>query len=228
MTQRIEVNGKRYYRHPETGRLAPSVSQIVWDVTADSLTKWGARMAANFVLDHINDRVSKTTLRDAAILQPEAAMKTAADIGTLTHELAWSQNRPTDLPKEVESALISWDWFLQESGAILIAEEQEVLGFLDDNDTIGYGGTYDAIIQMPDSRRVLIDIKTSRQIHNAYALQLSAYHHLVKDQVDETWVVHINKFYPRYDIYEVDTKIGFELFAAAHRIYTRMNGSLWR
>ena len=230
---RVEINGRRHYINPLLGgRPSPSVSTIIWRTASENLQDWAVRQAVKFVQKNEGAKITKGVMLDLALKAPGAERNRAADIGTTVHNLLWEDRERWYLEeeKEIVTALSSWGYFLEQSGARRISDEVELVGLVDEDDTLGYGGTYDAIIEMPDGMRVLIDAKTSRQIHPPAALQLAAYWHLLEkqeEQIDEAWIVHLNKYYTDFSIKEVNRERAWRAFHAAHTLYGSLNENLW-
>lgn len=229
MTLREEVAGRRYYRNEKLGgRLSPSVSTIIWRTASEDMVPWAANQAARAAVKSYRIHPRVGTAVQAGKAAPDFARNEAAHVGTRVHELAWEPELWADEDhKEIVTALNSWAFFLAESGAVRVSDEVEMAGVIDEHDRIGYGGTYDAVIQLPDDRRVLIDLKTSRLIHPPTALQLAAYEHLLEEPADEAWVVHLNKFYLDFGIQKVNLPRAWDAFKAAHRLYGLLTDDLW-
>ena len=228
-TRRVEVDGRRFYRNELLGdKLSPSVSTILSRTAWEDFSKLSARQAVTFALNHISEPGGKQAHINRALEEPRHLLNGAAHVGSVVHDLLW---QPKIMRREhgsdVINALESWDLFLEESGARHVVDELEVTGLVEPGDTTGYGGTLDAIIQLPNEKRVLIDAKTSRNVHPANALQAAAYWGAYTGRVDEVWIVKLNKFYAEYEIHEVNVPQAWAAFKNAHQLFIRLNENLW-
>lgn len=128
---------------------------------------------------------------------------TAADFGTTFHQMVegWAngdQNVLHDLPDSPEiwscaEAFANWNDTYEPNW---IRNEFTVF-----NDTMGYAGTVDALVEI-QGVRILLDVKTSKGIYGEYALQLAAYRNaewigtptgdrIPMEQVDECAILHV-------------------------------------
>ena len=225
---RVTLGNRRYYRNPVLGgKLSPSVTEIVNSTASHGLMEWAARQAAEHALKNLQAPGGRPAHIREAVAQPRREMQYHAQIGTDVHARLWTGEREGLLP-EVTNALTSWDMFLEDTGAVCIAEEQQLAGVIGPEDRVGYGGTYDSIIELPNGKRILIDVKSSRLIHNVYAMQLAAYWYLLEEEVDELWIVHVNKLYPWYGIREVEPNQAMLAFTMSHALYALTNQGLWK
>ena len=234
-TLRVETPAGRFYRNAYLNNaLSPSVTNILSRTTAEAFTQWAVNQAIEFILKHKDEGHTKKYLRESAKDQPSKLRDYHAEIGTAVHKQLWTKLRE-DVDEEVSipeiiKALSGWDKFLEDSGARLIADEQEVVGLVYPSDKLGYGGTYDSIIELPDKRRILIDIKSSRTIHIHHALQLAAYWQALPKgfRISEAWIVKVDKYaYDRYETYGINRAKAWKAFKSAHALYRDFTDEVW-
>lgn len=94
----------------------------------------------------------------------------SADLGTRIHDAATSMRPLVEVEDDVRPRLRQfYDW-LDQSGARVLAVEKQVW-----NIRLGYAGTFDLLVRMPDSQVFVVDIKTGKGTYMEHALQLIAY-----------------------------------------------------
>lgn len=108
----------------------------------------------------------RTRLWDAALETRDAAAK----MGTRVHQ-AVEQGVDPDRADADISAKLRWfrDW-LAVSGAQILGQEYQVY-----NLELGYGGTIDLLVLMPDGSIWVVDIKSGKSLWGEHALQLMGY-----------------------------------------------------
>lgn len=100
----------------------------------------------------------------------DAEREQSADRGSRVHEAAEQRVPVSKADPDVAPFLAQfYDW-LDASNAKVLSQEGQVF-----NLTLGYAGSYDLIVQLPDGRIVVIDIKTGKNIYADHALQLMGY-----------------------------------------------------
>jgi hypothetical protein len=166
------VKGKgRHYRHPVTGDLVPSVTNILSVINKPALMGWAARQVAvmaadmkDLLPDMKHDEVVDL-LKGAASRSSSRAGQRGTDIhswladelsGVATYELAEPASRY--LP-----AVRSW---LDATNPAPVTIETTMFHPL-------YAGTADAVVEI-DGAKWLLDFKTSRAIYDEAALQTCA------------------------------------------------------
>jgi hypothetical protein len=174
-----EKTGDRYYKHPVTGAVVPSVTTILKDgVPKPFLVDWAAQLAAEHAYSH--PRPTSWTEEDAARLihesktQHKQLLETAGAFGTTVHELIeaeillpGSSDGATDT--RVRQYIDQWKLWCRKYEPYFVYNEVTVW-----SETHGYAGTLDFMAHLNDGNLVLGDWKTSKSINNSYALQLSA------------------------------------------------------
>lgn len=167
-----QVVGRAVERHAELGVM---------------LTRDRAPREHHASLDAKRIREAKTWLRKAAT----EARDVAADLGTRVHDAAAKGVGITDADPDVAAKLHQYYNWLDESGAEIIASEKQVW-----NLTLGYAGTFDLLVRMPNGDIYLVDLKTGKRTYSEHALQLIAYcmaEHIGEDNVideDLTTLLH--------------------------------------
>lgn len=165
------VKGKgRHYRHPATGDLLPSVTNVI-GILDKHLQYWAAREVASAA---VTMKASLAGMSDEEVLDvlkgaPFRRSNRAAGRGTDIHAYLEAAMRFTPVP-ELEGDALNYreaaDRWLRDVQPV--TEYTEVTMFHP-----GYAGTADAIVTV-DGERWLIDFKTSKAIYDEVALQLAA------------------------------------------------------
>ena len=191
------VKGKgRHYRHPKTGELVPSVTNVLSIVNKPALPRWAAIEVAKKAWEL---RLSLPNMEEADAVDvlkgsPWRKSSRAADRGTTIH--AYLEARMLGLTPEVvdgealryRDAAEAW---LDEWQPEVLATELTVFG-------ADYAGTGD-LWCVRDSKVCLVDFKTSKAIYSEAAVQLAALATapLTADGdapvVEEAWVVRIGE-----------------------------------
>jgi hypothetical protein len=160
-----------------TGTL-PSVTTIMGVLDKSGpLIGWAKRITAEAAVDNRDQMAGWVEMagRDGAIslLTKAATQKRdkAADVGTRVHALAESVARgvEVELTEEERPFLAAYQRFLEEWQPRYLAAEEMVVSL-----THGYGGTFDAIVEMAGDVWML-DTKTSKGCYPETSLQLAAY-----------------------------------------------------
>lgn len=229
---REEVNGKRYYRNSLLdGRLSPSVTTVLWRTASESWQEWANKIVADFIVANIDKKWSKKKLLEEAMKEPARRRQYHADIGTRVHEMRWTGEFPDyDVdPPEVGTAMESWYKFREEVNPTCIWTEKQVVGVCSGKDEVGFGGTPDDLVELPDGRIILWDVKTSREISPGNGLQVAAYAQALPDiKWDELWVLRLGKYVVGYQIERIDHHEAWLGFQYAHGLYTTLEGGrLW-
>jgi len=96
-----------------------------------------------------------------------------------------------------------------------------------------YAGACDGIGRDKAGQLVILDWKTSNQVRNLYAMQVSAYakalEEMYGEEVKEAYVVQLNKETPEYSVHQVkDLNRSFEAFLAALTLFKGMKESFFK
>jgi len=168
----VAVRGKgRHYKNPVTGRLVPSVTNILSVLDKPALPRWAsletAKAAAELKLSlpEMDDETIISTLKGA----PWRKTERAADRGTTIH--SWLENamlgRPLpDLEGEAVDYVDAAERWLYDMQPKPVRLEVTMYG-------TGYAGTADGIVEI-DGQNWLIDFKTSKALYESAALQIAA------------------------------------------------------
>jgi hypothetical protein len=166
------VKGRgRHYRHPVSGELVPSVTNVIGILDKPALPRWAARETAKAAwsmrasLESLGQEEAIDVLKGA----PWRRSGRAADRGTSIHEWLESSLLGEPLPTLTGEALEYVDaaaaW-LERWQPVAIATEVTMFAAT-------YAGTADAILTIEDETW-LIDFKTSSGLYPEVALQLAA------------------------------------------------------
>lgn len=166
------VKGRgRHYRHPVTGELVPSVTNILGMLNKPALVGWAARevavLAATMreVLPQMSYDETVDVLKGAATRTGNRAGARGTDIHTWLEE-ALNGRQPPELQGqavEYQAAAQGWLDFMKPKPIAT-----EVTMFAAD-----YAGTADAVVEINGSRW-LLDFKTSKAVYGEAALQVTA------------------------------------------------------
>ncbi|GAB7185941.1 hypothetical protein ATKI12_5772 [Kitasatospora sp. Ki12] len=187
----IRRGGARWYVHPETHDKNPGVTSVLSMIPKPFLAFWNARMVAELAVDSI-DFVAKMAARDRAgavdYLKGAATRYTRARarVGSDAHDLFERLLRGEQVDRvgpDLEPYKRHFIEFLDVVRPELVHAEDVCW-----NDTVGYAGSFDAILRVrlgkdgsldPDGvpQLLIVDWKTSRDTYPEVALQLSAYRH---------------------------------------------------
>lgn len=166
------VKGRgRHYRHPASGELVPSVTNILGMLNKPALVGWAAKVVAEQAADLRESLVRMERDEVVTLLKGAASRKSrgAADRGTDIHgwleAVTTGQDEP-ELSSAAEQYRDGARAFLDDCWGETVTTE--ITMFAPD-----YAGTADAIARL-DGRTTLLDYKTSSGIYPEAALQLSA------------------------------------------------------
>lgn len=170
----------RFYRYTWQGRDLPSWSTIRETAgIKPQIHGWALRGMLEQALTMGPTIVAATSTGDKAALDwtrdrlwdaANDSRWSAARLGTRVHEAVEQGIDPDVAPGDIASKL-RWfrDW-LSVSGAVLLAQEYRIY-----NLDIGYGGTVDLLVLLPDGSVWVVDLKTGDSLWGEHALQLTGY-----------------------------------------------------
>jgi len=223
------VKGKgRHYRHPVTGELVPSVTNIIGVLNKPALPRWAAKVVAEQAVA-MRDSLPKLDEAEAIDLlksSPWRSSKRASDRGTTIHSYLEARMQGLD-PQEISGEAARYrkaaDAWLSDWEPEPVAVELTVFG-------PDYAGTGDLWCRPKGGGICLVDYKTSKAIYPEAALQLAALAHATLDpdgntppKVDAAWVVRIGE-----DGYEAkrvaDLDYNYAAFRACLQAWHWMNG----
>lgn len=174
--------GSRFYVDPTTRVKLPGVTSILGMLPKGFLGPWNAKLAAEWAVAnvHIVADLAKRDPKSAEELIKGAARRytqSRADIGTAAHGMfeAMAAGQELDhVPAEMEPYYRHFSEFLATWQPEVIDQEFTVW-----DEEIGYAGSADAAVVIEGTRLVL-DYKTSKDVHPETGLQLAAYRHAVQ------------------------------------------------
>ena len=178
----VSVSGRgRMYRHPENNALYPSVTNIIDVLAKPWLAGWTAKMVAGEAWDQrkaiveLADREQAVDMLKGA---PYRKRNKAAAIGDLIHKkaeaVAIGMPGP-EIPEEAEPIAEAFDLFLAEYQPVFVVREGIIFhGHAED--PLRYAGTFDFLAEI-GAFVVIGDYKTSPNVYDEVALQLSALLH---------------------------------------------------
>ena len=213
------VKGRgRHYRHPNTGELVPSVTNVLGILNKPALPRWAAKVVAEQAVA-MRDSLPKLDEAEAIDLLKGAPWRSsgrAADRGTTIHaylEARMAGMEPQEISGEAARFRKAADRFLTEWTPQPLHLEMTVFG-------PDYAGTGDLWATLNNGVVAILDYKTSKAIYPEAALQLAALAAapLTADgdmapEVDEAWVIRIGE--DGYEAKQVtDLYANYETFRA--------------
>lgn len=230
-----------FYRFAETGKLQPSVTTKLKVINKPHLFRWGIKKAIEylevedrFVL--LKDEEHRNKVMVGAYEAHALIRDDAGDVGSQAHEaverylLDWidSGDRPQDIkayfdiyadPRAVASAravekLLDKYNIEPLASEILVGDERYSAGTLD-------------FLCMVNGKLELWDWKTSNQIDDNYALQISAYKAFFEKmtglKIAKARILHLSKDYDKFTNYKVlNLPQAFKAFKGAVTLYDWM------
>lgn len=209
------INTGRGHWYKLDGQKVDGVTTLIGDgLRKKALEAWGIKSVAEYAADHLDRLVEMQPMgRDAIVAalkqSPYTDRDKAANRGTEVHALAEKliHGQEVDVPEELAGHIDSYVRFLDKWQPKPILVEATVA-----SRRWRYAGTLDCVYDLPDGRRVLADIKTSRSgIFGETALQLAAYRYAefyIDDNGDEQPmadlnITHVQGLWIRGDGYDV-------------------------
>ena len=219
------------------GKRIPGVTTIIGNgLPQPALINWAGNATAEYAVntwDHLGDMSVADrlkTLKRARYEDRDAAARRGTEVHDLAEHLLKGQE--VKVPDELRGHVEAYVRFLDEWEPTPVVVEKAVVNY-----TYGYAGTLDMVVDLPDGRRVLADIKTTRSgIYGETALQLAAYRYaevyidgddeIPMPTVDDTWGIWV-----RADGYDVVPLVAdtatfddFRRVAAVARTADRIKG----
>ncbi|WP_043477470.1 hypothetical protein [Kitasatospora sp. MBT66] len=175
----IHQKGSRYYVHPETDDLAPSVTSVLNMEAKPFLQTWSAGMAAEAAVTDLEvvQRIASRDRQAAVDFLKFAAKrytKVRADVGSLVHDYFELRLRGEEVPyphHDVEPYVPHIEAWLDRYQPELLHAEDVAWSRSHD-----YAGSFDFLVRI-NGKVVLGDLKTSKSVYLSVATQLAAYAH---------------------------------------------------
>lgn len=117
--------------------------------------------------DH--DSVVKVLRHELRLASTEERDRAAA-IGTAVHDAAATRKTPDQVEDALRPRLAQYHDWLAASGVQVLASEFQCW-----SPSVGYAGTADLLVQLPNGRIFVVDIKTGKGVWSEHALQVIAY-----------------------------------------------------
>lgn len=191
-----------HYYEDANGKRIPGVTTILNEgMPKPALINWAANATADYAVnnwDHladmgVADRLK--VLKKARYEDRDAAAKRGTEVHDLAEHLL--KGEEVSVPDELRGHVESYVRFLDDWQPEPVIVEKTVINYKH-----GYAGTLDMVVDLPDGRRVLADIKTTRSgIYGETALQLAAYRYaevylndgseVTMPTVDDTWGIWV-------------------------------------
>lgn len=166
-----DEHGERFYQHPITGEVVPSITTILGGgIPKPHLLPWAVKLAANHVIDNWGT-APREELLAAALRQHTDVRDAAGDLGTELHQYIDddSQGKPTKISIDYAGYAAQYKFWKETYEPFFLHNEATVW-----SDKFQYAGTFDAIAGLNNGMTAMIDWKTSRSVGDQYALQLGA------------------------------------------------------
>ena len=172
----ISRGGARFYVDSVTGDKHPGVTSILNMLPKPFLGPWAAKMAAECAVDSLGEMVTLAVRdRQGAIDYIKNASRRytsqRGDIGTQAHEAfeILAAGKQTRVHPDIQPYVKHFQEFLDKWRPEFIETEGTVWC-----DVNRYAGSFDAVARIGDEV-VMLDWKTSKDLHEEMGLQLSAY-----------------------------------------------------
>ena len=165
------VRGKgRHYKHPTTGELVPSVTNVIGILDKPALPRWSAKMVAEtaYRMRHALPEMDESEAVDMLKGSPWSKSKRAADRGTDIHgylEARLNSWEPEELSDEAEQYRAAAEDWLGQDIEVIETEQTMFHPY--------YAGTCDLVARI-DGVLTVADFKTGKAIYDEAALQMAA------------------------------------------------------
>lgn len=173
-----EVGGEHHYRKEASDIWYPGATTILQAYPKQLyLMPWVAKITAEFLRPYILGPERATIRNIESIIkdskkESKRIKEEAGRLGTIFHqtaELVVAGKKVAMMVPELDIAWQSFHLWLEEKKPKFIFGDTKIL-----NDSYFYAGSFDALIE-EDGEPIIIDFKTSKSIHDEYALQIAAY-----------------------------------------------------
>ena len=168
----------RSHRYKLDGSWVPGVTTILGKgIAKPFLIDWAAREVARFAADNLeilnaldDGDARYDLLKSAHNRHRDKAAVRGTDVHTLAEELI--HGREVEIPDHLAGYVEGYARFLDRWQPTALLTERPCA-----NRASWYAGTFDAIVETRDGRRLIVDNKTSKSVYGETSLQLAAYAH---------------------------------------------------
>lgn len=178
-TPNARVRG-RYATEVGGRHVAPSVTGVLGIMEKPGLSFAAAKETAIFAVLRRDEWESLTPAEAIERLRKHhrGVWDDKASRGTAVHALAheWARGNEIDVPPDCAPYIDALERFYADWRPSWVALERSVIYDYPDSE-VSYGGSFDAIGDLADGQRWLLDVKTGSAIYPDTALQLAAYRH---------------------------------------------------
>ena len=227
----------RQYVNPVTGQTYPSVTTILGQIgKGEALKWWAAGEVARYAVEMRDTwlQLDNQAAIDLLKREPLRSLNRAASRGTDVHAIADHYAKTGEIGEITahNGYVDAMRAFFNDHQPLPVLAECTVFG------EMGYAGSFDMVCRLPalDDKLVILDYKTSKAIYNDTAAQLAAYAN-AEQYIDENDVLHpmlkieagvVVRFGAdgEYEVKEMNLENGWQLFQAAHGIYTATSQKL--
>ncbi|MCQ2911558.1 MAG: PD-(D/E)XK nuclease family protein [Clostridia bacterium] len=150
---------------------------------AGALMEWAKREVVSFAKENLKyalkkvDRLTDNTIDyilDQALANPDKQRDDAANVGTNEHDNV--ENFLNGKPYKITEQFLLFKYVWEQEKPELICTEMPLIWRRDID--FGFGGRLD-ILAYKNGKYIIYDLKTSKSVHQSYALQTSAYREAV-------------------------------------------------
>lgn len=181
----------RGYKNPFTGEVIPGVTTVLGRLSKDGLIDWHVQQTAIHAIVNVDELLARSEeaglrylqyysrrLKPSDLDDEECTVFTAAngvlsdlaELGDYMHDYVEDElngNFPKEPWREDQAEMIlAWEEFQQNHEIKVVQTEATVFG-------ADWAGTFDAVLWI-DEKLYLIDVKTSRAVHDSHLFQLAA------------------------------------------------------
>lgn len=202
--------GGRGYKHPETGRVVPSVTTVLKEAAKPALVQWAVDQTAAYAVANIDSLLNRSELQGWGFLRwlhkrnplpltegvelrnfHIGVLDDAAELGNSIHAWVEAEVDPVfSYPDTTLEADVFWQmvavWDIFKSAHTIEPVYTELTVW---NETLGYAGTLDGL-WLIDGELWLLDIKTARGLWPEHDMQLAALlnaEFMLLEKPDGTW-----------------------------------------
>lgn len=168
---------------------------------AGALMEWAKREVVSFARENLKYELNKVGcltddtidfILDQALANPDKQRDDAANVGTDEHDNI--ENFLNGKPYKTTEQFLLFKYIWEIEKPELICTEMPLIWH--HSDSFGFGGRLD-ILAYKNGSYIIYDLKTSKSVHQGYALQTSAYREAIRQMSnfninpDKTKIIHI-------------------------------------